>query len=100
CRGESLLPLLTGQGKYERRFAFAEEVATQMVVDERYKLVRDAEQPFLFDLQDDPNEQRNLSGKLPEVEKRLGKAIDEWLAATPPRREPNAVPWKKDAGKK
>jgi arylsulfatase A-like enzyme len=100
CHGHSLLPLLTGQGEYPRKYAFAEEKATQMVVDERYKLVRDPEKLLVFDLAEDPNELKNLAGQLPEVEARLTKAIDDWFASTPPRRDENPVPGRKPVEKK
>jgi hypothetical protein len=70
---------------------FAEEHKTKMVVDGRYKLVTDSAQPLLFDLREDPGEFHNLAGTLPKVESRLRDAIDAWLEATPPVREPNPV---------
>jgi arylsulfatase A-like enzyme len=91
CRSESLLPLLTGRGDYGRRYAFAEEWDTKMVVDERYKFIEEPGKVILFDLKNDPQERTNLAGTLPAVEKRLKQAIADHLAATPPVRKPSGV---------
>ncbi len=91
CHGESLLPLLIGEGTYERSAAFAEEHTTKMIATDHYKLVRqDAGENLLFDLKADPDELKNLAGTLPEVEEELSQKIDDWLTKTPPVREPNA----------
>lgn len=89
CHGESLLPLLTGQGTYERTAAFAEEHRTKMVVTETWKYVSDPMAPQLFFLKKDPDETRNLAGVRPEVEQRMQAMIRKWLAATGPELEPN-----------
>ena len=95
----TFLPLLTGKGAYGRTAAFAEDALDKMVVNECYKLVRSPTQPLLFDMQADPNELNNLIGKLPQVEKEMGKLLDDWLAATPPVRKPNPSPVRKPAAK-
>ncbi|MCX7017191.1 MAG: sulfatase-like hydrolase/transferase [Candidatus Sumerlaeota bacterium] len=92
CRGTSLTPLLTGRGEYRRPFAFAEDATTKMAVDGRYKLVAYPDFTMLFDLQADPDELKNLATDRPDVVKDLKARIDEWLAATPPVREPNPKP--------
>ncbi len=92
CFGQSLTPLLTGREGYTREAAFAEEADSQMVADARYKYVRHATEPMLFDLENDPNETSNLAGTLPEVEKRMSQLIDDWHAATPPVRARNPSP--------
>lgn len=90
CHGESLLPLLTGNGTYERAAAFAEEADVKMVTTSRYKLVRkDGGENLLFDLQEDPDELKNIAGTLPDVESDLSGKIDAWLESTSPLREPN-----------
>ena len=99
CFGHSLLPLLTGQGVYGRSAAFAEDAEDKMVVNERYKFVRSRTEPLLFDMQADPDELNNLIGKLPQVEKEMGKLLDDWLAATPPVRKANPSPVRKTVAK-
>jgi len=89
CYGESLMPLLTGEGRYERTTAFAEDADTQMATTERYKFVRQENgENQLFDLEEDPRESNDLAGRLPEVQADMNRRIEEWFAATPPIREP------------
>ncbi|OPZ15852.1 MAG: Arylsulfatase [candidate division BRC1 bacterium ADurb.BinA364] len=92
CLGSSLAPLLTGQGEYRRRCAFAEDATTRMAVDEKYKLVSYPDFDMLFDMQADPNELRNLALQRPEAVKEYKARIAEWLAATPPVLPPNPAP--------
>lgn len=89
CQGESLLPLLTGEGTYQRQAAFAEEYRTKMVATETWKYVNDPTNPQLFYLKQDPDETRNLAGQRPEVEQRMQAMIKRWLADTQPVLEPN-----------
>ena len=48
-------------------------------------------EPVAF-LWDKANELKNLAPDLPDVVKDLKGRIDEWLASTPPVREPNPKP--------
>ena len=84
--------MLTGQGEYRRRCAFAEDATTRMAVDEKYKLVSYPDFDMLFDMQADPNELRNLALQRPEAVKEYKARIAEWLAATPPVLPPNPAP--------
>lgn len=98
CQGESLLPLLSGRGEYRRTYAFAEEFKAKMIADDRHKLIADPEEPMLFDLQADPEERKNLHGKLPDVQMRLQRELKGVLARTGPVKPPNPTP-RSGAGK-
>lgn len=89
CEGQSLLPLLTGDGNYTRNAAFAEEYESKMIVNERWKFIRDPEGDKLFDMENDPEELSNLASRKVELTKRLDQRIDDWLEKSPPVREPN-----------
>lgn len=92
---ESLVPALRGDAWSGREYAFSEhakdvilfgtELMT-MVRDDRYKLVEfvDHEDGQLFDLVDDPDEERNLwdSAEHAAVRGRLAQATKRWRATS------------------
>lgn len=83
--GESLMPLLTGEGAYGRTAAFAESRTWVVAVTEEYKYAIDQEGNVLFDLQEDPDELVNLVGQRPEVEAEMAEIIEEWRRRTTPQ---------------
>lgn len=96
CFGESMAPLLTGEGDYLRAVAYAEEYTSKMATTSEYKLVRNEEgEDQLFDLVNDPNELKNIIGSLPVIEAEMNQLLDDWLARTGPIREPNPRPSRK-----
>ncbi|MHC4990485.1 MAG: sulfatase family protein [Planctomycetota bacterium] len=90
CRGESLLPLLTGSGHYQRRTAFAEDRERKMVVTQRFKYVEHPEEPLLFDVLNDPEEHRNIVDARPAVVMRMTRELKRWRAI--PARERSQPP--------
>jgi arylsulfatase A-like enzyme len=56
----------------------SESVSLSAVVGERYKLIRDleAQRTLLFDLREDPGEQRDLSAELPDVVRELERHLE------------------------
>ncbi len=85
--GESMLPLFNG-GKMKRTHTFGEIDDWIVVSDGHYRLIRSVknEPPLLFDDLKDPENLTNIAAKNPDVVKRLGQAIDKWLAETGPRK--------------
>jgi len=83
--GYSLVPLLTGKGKYERKgVAFGEIEGFYAAVTERYKYIANAKQPLLFDLKKDPDELHNVVNEEPDIARQLRRAVETWLKETGP----------------
>ena len=86
CYGESLTPLLTGEGLYRREAAFAEKLSTKMVATAELKYVYNPgdETQLLFDLRQDPDETQNVAGRpgYEEAERRMRDRLLTWLTAT------------------
>jgi len=93
--GESLRPLLTGEGSYQRRYCFGEMTGYYAVVSDRYKYINRFEYhtgtsgPVLFDLQNDPDETRNVAAGHASVVAEMQTAADRWLESTGPVRPPH-----------
>jgi arylsulfatase A-like enzyme len=85
--GESMLPLFNG-GKMKRQFTFGEIDDWIVVSDGHHRLIRSVkgEAPLLFDDVADPENLTNIAEKNPGIIKRLGEAIDQWLAQTGSRK--------------
>jgi arylsulfatase A-like enzyme len=95
--GYSLLPLLNGQGKYNRNgVAFGEIENFIAAFDGRYKYIDNKEQPILFDLQKDPNETINYASSNPTKVAELQKAVKDWIAQTGAIKPPQKQVVKKD----
>jgi arylsulfatase len=91
CR--SLLPMIRGEMSSVREYSFSEGGDWECLCTGRYKYVRmcpgkcdEAARELLFDLSEDPGEQRNLAGEAGEAERLTWfRAQREWvLDATPP----------------
>jgi len=83
--GYSLLPLLTGNGSYERPGpAFGEIEGLVVAVTERFKYISHERRPVLFDLQADPDELHNVIEQHPAVAADLKAQVGEWLRTTRP----------------
>jgi len=83
--GYSLVPLLTGKGRYQRdNVAFGEIEGFYAAVTERYKYIANEKQPILFDLEKDPDELHNVIGQNADIGRQLQQAVDTWLAETGP----------------
>jgi arylsulfatase A-like enzyme len=84
-KGKSLLPLWAGNGeKFQTSIAISEMLRDSWhiiaVRNEKYKYIWDSKKPrlpFLFDLQADQAEKRDLSSKFPEVVAGLHAQVDE-----------------------
>ena len=82
--GRSLVPLLEGRGAGPPPPAYAETYLPQFymnwsplraISDQRFKLI-DAPKPELYDLRNDPGEERNLYAEQPETARALRRALD------------------------
>jgi arylsulfatase A-like enzyme len=80
---------LTADGSHGRRVVFAEatDARAQMVRSREHLLMRISgdhfifkQKAFLFDLVADPEQKKNLTGELPDIEANLGLLLDRWLA--------------------
>ena len=95
--GRSLRPLLAG-AQLAPRPAFAEGFAfdarLQAVLDGELKAIRDltSGRVALFDLEDDPAEQRDLAASRPDDAARLRALLDATLGAAPAVQEPLPLP--------
>lgn len=95
-QGKSLLPLIKGEKRKVRDYAFSEgtpggylQAADDMrmmkcVRNERWKLIKYenfSKEPYyeLYDLKKDPNEKGNLIDKEPEVVLQLKSALEDWI---------------------
>ena len=82
--GRSLVPLLEGRGAGSPPPAYAETYLPQFymnwsplraISDQRFKLI-DAPKPELYDLRNDPGEERNLYAERPETARALRRGLD------------------------
>jgi arylsulfatase A-like enzyme len=93
--GESLLPLLTGKGEYERKACVGEMTGFYAIVTDRFKYINNFEYqenktgPVLFDLEGDPDETRNVAADHPKTVASMQAIADQWLEETQPVRPPN-----------
>jgi arylsulfatase A-like enzyme len=78
--GEDLMPLLSGEGTYERKFAHAEQKDVNMIQNASYKLISYPEGDILFDLKNDPDELTNVFKDFPGIARNLRRKKLEWLA--------------------
>jgi arylsulfatase A-like enzyme len=83
-RSVSLLPLLTGQGEYERRVAFAEIEGYVVAVCDGYRYIEGKDASLLFNDDTDPDNLVDLSAQEPERVARLSQEIKNWLQETAP----------------
>ena len=92
--GESLLPLLTGEGEYRRQACFGEVTGFYAVVTRQFKYINNFDYqknesgPVLFDLENDPRETRNVAAEHNSMVTSMQAIADEWLKATQPVRPP------------
>jgi arylsulfatase A-like enzyme len=74
----SLRPLLEGKTKSHRPHVFSGLNKWRMVFDGKYKLIlTEGKSPVLYDLVNDPFEDRNIADQSPKHVERLGKLIRE-----------------------
>jgi arylsulfatase A-like enzyme len=91
-QGQSLVPLLRGDGDgdSERELLFQLDPPRPVIKAlraGRWKLIRPAgalSEPLLFDLDDDPGEQRDVAREYPAVTERLERRLGDLLGALPP----------------
>ena len=85
--GDTLLPILTGQGEFARDYAVGECPGYYAIVTERYKYIA----PFdyqkdgkivLFDLEKNPEETINIADQNPELLARFKEKAAKWAAAS------------------
>lgn len=103
--GESLGPLLTGRGTYQRKNCFGEMTGFYAVVTDRYKYINNfdyqenAAGPVLFDLEKDPGESRNIAADHRDIVDAMQSTADQWLAKTAPVHPPYYYSKRKPSGK-
>ena len=88
--GRSLLPLMRGEATTHREEMFLSECtwqAKRAIRDGRWKFIRCMDpgvyprsEDELYDLADDPNEQKNVAAEHPEVVAAMHARLDAWLA--------------------
>ncbi|SVB30110.1 uncharacterized protein METZ01_LOCUS182964 [marine metagenome] len=79
-QGEDLIPLLSGEGSYQRRFAQAEQRGVNMIQNVSYKLISYPDGEILYDLNKDPDELTNVIEDHPQIARNLRRKKAEWLA--------------------
>lgn len=89
--GESLMPLLTGNGSFERPYSFCEVESYVAVSDGSYRLIKGEGNVLLFDEVNDPDNLEDISSMHPEKVAELSKAVDEWLDRTGPVLPPGGL---------
>ncbi len=78
--GNSLLPLLTGEGEFDGNgIVFSEIEGFRSVFNGDYKYIHNAQTPILFDLNECPDETNNVFKEEPEMVTHLKNAMNEWL---------------------
>lgn len=92
--GASLAPLIFGETSFEKKYISSEskpvninpdkkDIEEYAVRNERYKLVwhkYNTAQPFeLYDLQNDPKEEKNLINDLPEIAEELKAQLPSYI---------------------
>jgi len=82
--GQSLSPLLEGSTQSHKDAVFCEMGPEKMVREGPWKYVYHPEREIqqLFNLDDDPQELENLTGKDERLEQRLREHLLDWLIAT------------------
>jgi arylsulfatase A-like enzyme len=78
--GEDLMPLLSGKGSYDRKFAHAEQKDVNMIQNASFKLISYPEGEILYDLKNDPDELTNVIEDYPQIARDLRQKKEEWLA--------------------
>ncbi len=72
----SLRSFLTGQGAVPRDYALSGMDSWRMIVQEQYKYIRGfGDEPLLFDVRSDPQENENLAKAKPEIAARLSRLM-------------------------
>ena len=71
----TLTPLLKGETDTHRQFVSSGLDEWRLVFDGHYKLIRGFVEPMLFDLENDPLENKNIAGSAPEVIEQLSRFI-------------------------
>ncbi len=96
-QGQSLVPLLTGQGQWKKRPAISEKLKTASagapppldtesfaIVDGDWKLVRNTQRPAgapefeLYDFIKDPLNKTDIASQHPDIVARLSKQLEGW----------------------
>jgi arylsulfatase A-like enzyme len=89
--GRSLKPLLSGERPdWPERTIYSMQARQVSVRSQRYRLGASG---ALFDMVSDPGQDRDVSGKVPEVAARLRKAQRDWVAEMLPLVGPDTRPY-------
>ena len=103
--GDSLVPLLTGEGEFARDYAVGECPGYYAIVTEKYKYIA----PFdyqkngkiiLFDLENDPAEVSNVADQNPELIAMFKDKAQKWLAESGEVLVQDPVPTKEEKRRK
>jgi arylsulfatase A-like enzyme len=78
--GHSLRPIIEA-GKAVRAYSFSSQNTLRSIADDRYKLIYDiaSKKEILFDLQEDPREEHDISSNENPHQTRLMNALHQWL---------------------
>ena len=83
--GLSLLPALEGKGRgwrdrtlYSHLVSFEEAQVHEGIIDGRFKLITTGGTSRLYDIVDDPHEQRDLAPERPDLVSQAMTLLDDW----------------------
>ncbi len=79
--GINCLDVLTSNQSLPERFLFFEHNNFSAVIRGKWKMLKNNEKMYLFDLKDDPGEEVNLADRYPDILKDFDQAFRNWKAA-------------------
>ncbi len=83
--GTNLVPFLTGQEeKPPHEFLAWRWIAQSAIREGNWKLLRAGEREYLFDLEADPSEKKDLADRHPEIADRLRARLETWAGELQP----------------
>lgn len=83
--GVDLIPYLTGENQTPPHDVLTWRWVSQSAIREgKWKLLRGGDREYLYDLDDDIEEQRNLAAKHPEIATRLRSKLTSWATQLDP----------------
>lgn len=77
--GVSLVPVLTGQKKSVRNYAFSEVYGAQSATGERYRYIISEGYEILYDREKDPYEMKNIAKEQKKITAKMRKSVEDWM---------------------
>jgi uncharacterized sulfatase len=82
--GQNIVPFLSGKAEAPQRALYWRWIAQAAVRDGRWKFLRGGQRDYLFNLEEDMGETKNLLAEYPEVASRLKSQLEKWAADMQP----------------